>query len=64
MVLSLVILLVDVRCVVEMVVLGQIKVFLLCNKLVLNVLEQVKKLPTHVMIAMVKVINKLQKKYP
>ena len=63
MALNLVILLIDVQFVVEMVKLDLIKVFLLFSKHVLSAKELVKKLPTHVLTVMVKVINRLQKKY-
>ena len=63
MVQNLVIVQTDVLTVAGMEELEQIKVFLQFNKLVLNVLEVEKKLQIHVMTAMVKETNKLQKKY-
>ena len=57
------IILIDAHTVVEMEGFDQIKVFLLFNKHVHNVLVVGKKLPIHVMIVTVKEINNLQKKY-
>ena len=57
------IILIDAHTVVEMEEFDQIKVFLLFNKHVHNVLVVGKKLPIHVMIVTVKEINNLQKKY-
>ena len=54
----------DALIVEEMVELDPTKVFLLFNKHVLNAMEMVRKLLIHVMIVMVKVKNKLPKKYP
>jgi curved DNA-binding protein CbpA len=56
-------LLIDVQFVGGMVKYDQARVFLRFNKRVLNAKELEKKLQTHVLIVMVKVINKLQKKY-
>ena len=58
-----VIVLIDVLIVVETEEFDLIKVFLQYNKRVLNVQAVEKKLQIHVMIVMVKEINKLQKKY-
>ena len=63
MVLSQVTRQIDAHIVEEMVELDLTKVFLLFNKPVHSVMETVKKLPTLVMIVMVKVKNKHQKKY-
>ena len=63
MVLNRAIHLIDAHIVGGMVELDLTKVFLLFNKLVLNVMEMEKKLPTLVMIAMVKAKNKHQRKY-
>ena len=60
---NLVTILIDVPIVVEMEEYVQIKVFLQFNKHVHNVLGVVKKLQILVMIATVKEINNLQKKY-
>jgi hypothetical protein len=51
----------DVLIVEEMEELELTKDFLLFNKLVLNVLEVVKKSQIHAMIVMAKAINKLQR---
>ena len=56
-------LLTDVLIVGEMEELELTKDFLLFNKLVLNVLEVVKKLHIHAMIVMAKAISKHQKNY-
>ena len=55
--------LVNVQLVMAMVRLDLIKVFSPFNRLVLNVMGMGRKLQTHVMIVMVKVKNRLQKKY-
>ena len=60
---NLVIAPIDVPIVVETAGLGLIKVFLLFNKHVHNVLVVVKKLQIHAMNVMVKEIDKHQKKY-
>ena len=52
-----------VQCVVVMDKLDQVKVFLLFNKHVLNVLDQEKRLQIHVLAVMDKEKNKLQKDY-
>ena len=55
--------LIDVHTVEVMGELDPIKVSLLCNRPVLNVMEMVRKLLILVMIVMVKVKNKLLKEY-